>query len=127
MTHKANCQNDAVNYNFAVIVDDRIATTYPYHSWLRGGGYTSAQAEAQQLTLALNEVFETETAELVVEVDDSASSFDVLVNGKLVTSYAYSGVWVVGKLIASKTKARADAYQLAQNLSAILHAPIHQK
>jgi hypothetical protein len=125
--HKAVCQNDGVNYNFTVIVDDRIATTYPYHSWLRGGGYTAAQAAAQELTLALNEVFSEDAAELIVEVDDTGKGYDVTVNGRLVTSYPYSGVWIVGGLIKARTKARADAYQLGQNLSAILHAALHQK
>ena len=126
MTHQVVCQNDAVNSDFAVIVDDKIATTFPYKSWYRGGGYTSAQASAEDLTINLAAIFSSNASSFVVDVDNNGSGFDVLVNDKVVTTYHYSGVWVIGGLLASKTSAMAAAYQLGQNLSAILQAAYHQ-
>lgn len=126
MTHAVVCQNDAVNYDFAVIVDDKIAMTFPYKSWYFGGGYTSAQAAAENLTINLSEVFSSGAPNYVVDVDNNGKGFDIIVNDKIVTTYPYSGVWVVGGLLASKTSAMANAYQLGQNLSTILGAAYHQ-
>jgi hypothetical protein len=124
MSHNVVCQNDAVNYDYAVIVDDKIATTYPYKSWYLGGGQTTAEAAAENLTLKLAAVFAENAATHTVEVEDNGSGYDVALNNKVVTTYGYSGVWVVGGLIASKTQAKASAYQLGQNLSSILQVAL---
>ena len=63
---------------------------------------------------------------IFVIVDNNGTGFDVLLNDHTVMTYHYSGVWVVGGLIASKTSAMASAYQLAQNLSSILHTAFHE-
>jgi len=121
MTHKVVCQKDALNSDFAVIVDDKIATTFPYTSWFvpHGMSETSAQAAADDLTIKLSDVFALGAPSYVVEVADNGSGFDVLVNDHVMITYDYSGVWVIGGLLASKTSAMAKAYQLGQNLSSI--------
>lgn len=128
MTHTVVCQNDAVNYDFSVIVDDKIATAFPYTSWFvpHGMRQTSAQAVAEDLTLKLATVFSDNAASYVVGVNDNGTGFDVLLNDHTVITYHYSGVWVIGGLLASKTSAMASAYQLAQNLSSILHTAFHK-
>jgi len=128
MSHRVSCQHDGLNYNFTVIVDDRIATTFPYTSWFnpKGVSETKAQAAAENLTLALEDVVSSAPT-FDVEVDNNGTGYDVLVNGKIVYTYGYSGIWVVGGLIKSKTTAMAHAFELAHNLLSILGGHMKEK
>jgi hypothetical protein len=128
MGYNVLCTNDGVNYDYSVTVNGAVAAVYPYTSWYNPSGSSATTAKslafelAQNLQMVLNQPAHSWAVTCVQ--DGVNSAFDVEVNGSLVTSYPYSGIWAVGSVIASQTKAKAAAFEVAQNLSAIL-APAH--
>ena len=124
MEYDVTCVQDGVNDAYTVMINGKLAISFPYTSWYNPSGMsaTSAKAQAFELAQNLQRVLTTPAQSYVVTCVQNGltNAYDVLVNGTVVTSYPYSGIAVIGTIISSQIRAKANGFQLAQDLTAIL-------